>query len=112
MKPMATSNNSSTSCLIEEEVLEYVKYSKSDALLITQKTDSEDCAYACREKDESIIIILQKASQKLWAGEKPICFQGEKQSPAYSIGGRSKYRRRKHKIYVPDVDYMVENNSK
>ena len=50
MKPAP--NTSSTSCLIEEEVLEYVKYSKSDALLIAQKT--EDCAYACREKDYSI----------------------------------------------------------
>ena len=47
-----TSNDSSTSCLIEEEVSEYVKYSKSDALLIAQKT--EDYAYACREKDYSI----------------------------------------------------------
>ena len=37
MKP--TLNNSYTSCSIEEEVLEYVKYSKSDALLIAQKTD-------------------------------------------------------------------------
>ena len=32
--------------------------------------------------------------------KKPTCFQGEKQSPAYSIGGRSKYRRRKCTIYV------------
>ena len=30
--------------------------------------------------------------------KKPTCFQGEKQSPAYSIGGRSKYRRRKQNL--------------
>ena len=39
--------------------------------------------------------------------KKPTCFQGEKQSPAYSIGGRSKYRRCKQKIYVPDVDCIM-----
>ena len=27
--------------------------------------------------------------------KKATCFQGEKQPPAYSVGGRSKYRRRK-----------------
>ena len=32
-----------------------------------------------------------------YAPEKKVtCFQGEKQPPAYSIGGRSKYRRRKY----------------
>ena len=36
--------------------------------------------------------------------KKPTCFQEEKQSPAYSIGGRSKYRRCKQKIYVSDVN--------
>ena len=42
MKP--TSNDSYTNCLIEEEVLEYVKY---NALLIAQKT--EDCICMQRE---------------------------------------------------------------
>ena len=39
--------------------------------------------------------------------KKPTCFQGEKQSPAYSIGGRSKYRRRKHKIYVLEINCII-----
>ena len=59
MKP--TSNDSYTNYLIEEEVLEYVKYSKSESLLIAQKT--EDCAYACREKDYSMYFrkpVMQK----------------------------------------------------
>ena len=39
-----------------------MKYSKSDALLIAQKRS--DYAFACRQKDDGIII-LQKAGQKL-----------------------------------------------
>jgi hypothetical protein len=36
--------------------------------------------------------------------KKATCFQGEKQPPAYSIGRRSKYRRRKQSL---DVNYLL-----
>ena len=32
--------------------------------------------------------------------KKATCFQGEKLSPAYSIGARTKYRRRKYRLII------------
>ena len=66
-----TSNDSYTSCLIEEEVLEYVKYSKSDALLIAQKT--EDSMHMHAERRTTVCTSESQSE----IDPKPVAFQDE-----------------------------------
>ena len=64
MKP--TSNDSSTNCLIEE-VLEYMKYNKSDALLIAQKRT------VYMHADRRTTVYTSESQSEI--DDKPVAFQ-------------------------------------